>query len=303
MEPNPGRQADLQPTSDRADNDLPALTAITRWLRCPNCEATPLQRSRRRLECPSGHCFDIARQGYTSLLTGHRRRHAGDTAQMVAARERFLDQDHYRPLRSTITALTVEHAPADLRLVIDLAGGTGHYLAPTLRARPCSWGLSVDLSSAALRRAARSHPRAAAIAADIWQPLPLTPASAGVILSIFGPRPPAEISRVLTNDGVLVVATARPNHLRELRDVLGTIGVEQRKAERMKNAFRGFDRIAQQVVTWRMALSRSDVQALAAMGPSAHHLDPTQLGTTAEQLPDPLGVTAEMEVTVLRRTR
>ncbi|GAA1102598.1 MULTISPECIES: putative RNA methyltransferase [Pseudonocardia] len=56
------------------------------------------------MRCPSGHAFDIARTGHLSLLPG-RRRHRGDTAAMVDDREAFLTGDHYRPLRSTITAL------------------------------------------------------------------------------------------------------------------------------------------------------------------------------------------------------
>ncbi|WP_232664276.1 23S rRNA methyltransferase [Pseudonocardia sp. TRM90224] len=219
---------------------------------------------------------------------------------MVAARERFLGRDHYRALRSTVTALAVENAPSDPGLIVDLAGGTGHYLAPVVDACPDSWGLTTDLSSAALRRAARAHPRAAAVAADVWRPLPLISESAAVVLSVFGPRPAAEIRRVLKRDGVVIVANALPEHLQELRDLVGTIGVDPRKAERMSEAFRAFERVAHQVVSWRLALDRDDVEAAVAMGPNARHLDPSRLLATAAELPAVVGVSAAMEVTVLR---
>lgn len=283
-----------------SDDARRALDAVATWLNCPHC-AGPLCRHTRIMRCRCGHTFDIARTGHLSLLPG-RRRHRGDTPAMVAAREAFLAGDHYRPLRSTITALTVEHAPADTRLVVDLAGGTGHYLAPVLDALPAAHGMTVDLSTAALRRAARSHPRAAAIAADVWAPLPLATGSTGVALSVFGPRNLQEVERILTGDGILLVASARPEHLHELRTRIGGIGVDPHKAARHRAAFTGFVPVARQVVQWRLALHPDEAAALASMGPNAHHRipDPDAEVVPAE-LPDLVGVTAAMDVVVYRR--
>lgn len=297
--PPVGPQADASPATVHRT----ALDAAAGWLTCPYCNSKPLHRDRRSVRCPAGHSFDIARQGYVSLLAG-RRRHRGDDAAMVAARETFLGGDHYRPLCSTITALAAEHAPRTSRLVVDLAGGTGHYLAPVLDALPATWGLTVDLSTAALRRASRAHPRAAAIATDVWQPpLPLATRTAGVVLSVFGPRHGGEIERILTDDGVLIVATAGHEHLLELRDRLDMIGVDPRKPDRLRHTFAGFDLVAQHTVQWRLALRHDDVRAVTAMGPSAHHLDLEQRERAIARLPDLLGVTAAMTVTVLQRRR
>ena len=82
-------------------------------------------------------------------------------------------------------------------LVVDLAGGTGHYLAGVLDALPHRNGACLDLSVPALRRAARAHPRAAALGADVWRPLPLADRSAALALGIFGPRNAAETGRIL----------------------------------------------------------------------------------------------------------
>ncbi|WP_145981506.1 hypothetical protein [Pseudonocardia sp. HH130629-09] len=101
------------------------------------------------------HSFDIARQGHLTLLSG-RRRHRGDTAEMVTARESFLGQGHYDALRSTITAFAAEHAPRQTGLVADLAGGTGYYLASTLDALPAAWGATLDLSGLFQDRCFRS---------------------------------------------------------------------------------------------------------------------------------------------------
>ncbi|QGN45492.1 23S rRNA methyltransferase [Micromonospora sp. WMMC415] len=66
-------------------------------LRCPVC-GEPLTEvtagTARALRCPRRHSFDLARQGYVNLLAG-RAPHAGDTAEMVAARADFLAAGHY----------------------------------------------------------------------------------------------------------------------------------------------------------------------------------------------------------------
>jgi SAM-dependent methyltransferase len=92
-------------------------------------------------------------------------------------------------------------------LVADLAGGTGYYLAGILDALPHRHGACIDLSVPALRRAARAHPRAAALGADVWQPLPLADRSAALVVSIFGPRNAAETGRILIPGGTLIIAT------------------------------------------------------------------------------------------------
>lgn len=277
-----------------------SLDAVLERLRCPLCHAVVLRRDGRTVRCQRGHSFDIARQGYLTLLSG-RRRHRGDTAEMVTARDSFLGQGHYDALRSTITAFAAEHAPRQSRLVADLAGGTGHYLASTLDALPDAWGATLDLSAAALRRASRAHPRAAAIGADMWQPLPLVSRSVDVVLNVFGPRTPDEIDRVLTGGGVLIMATAGTEHLRELRGRVGTIGVDSCKADRLRHAFEGFTEVARQAVRWRLALGRDEVRALVDMGPSAHHIAPEHRDRVLQELPDTLGLTAAVDVVVLRR--
>jgi 23S rRNA (guanine745-N1)-methyltransferase len=109
---------------------------------------------------------------------------------------------------------------------------TGYYLAETLNALPGRPGLCIDLSVPALRRASRAHPRAAALAANIWQRLPLAAHSAAVVLSVFGPRNAAEIDRVLTADGALIIAAPGAGHLRELLRPLGMIGIDPGKPRR-----------------------------------------------------------------------
>lgn len=275
-----------------------ALDVVVPRLRCPIC-AGPLQHEGRRLACSAGHAFDIARHGYVNLIGG-RRRHHGDDVRMVAARERFLAAGHYRPLSSALAELVAAHAPAPDGVVVDLAGGTGRHLASVLDAGPHRYGLCVDASTAALRRAARAHPRAAAIGADVWASLPVRDATAGVVLSVFGPRGVAEIERILAPGGVVVVAGPCPEHLEELGRLVGGVGVDPRRPERLAASFRRFERLERRTVTARIGLGHEEVHAVLAMGPSARHLSDDRLGAAVAVLPERVEVTVAVEISVHR---
>lgn len=279
---------------------LRALAAVVPCLRCPVC-ADLVRLSGSRLLCEREHSFDIARHGYVSLTSGRTGPGTADAAVMVAARDRFLGRGHYLPLAEAVRSLAAQHAHGVPGLVADLAGGTGYYLAHALDALPGAHGVCVDLSAPALRRAARAHPRAAALGADVWQSIPLAAGSAALVLSVFGPRHAAETGRVLTPDGTLIIAGPGPAHLRELRRPLGMIGIDKGKPQRLDDAYRDYARSGDTIVNYQLSLDQADLAALVTMGPSARHVTPQELATRIRALPAPAAVTADFLIRVYRR--
>jgi 23S rRNA (guanine745-N1)-methyltransferase len=271
------------------------LEAVAAYLRCPVC-AGPVLPGEGQLSCGFGHSFNIARQGYVSLVSGRGGPGTGDSAAMVMARDRFLGSGHYQPVADAVSALAARFDQGGPGLVLDLAGGTGYYLAQVLDALGGRLGACVDLSAPALRRAARAHPRAAALGADAWQPLPLADDCAALVLSVFGPRNAAEIRRVLARGGALVVAAPGAGHLRELRESLGLIGIDERKAERLADAYGDYGVPAVTSVHYQLRLGHDDLTDLVAMGPNARHLGADALAARVAALPSPVTVTVDVEV-------
>jgi 23S rRNA (guanine745-N1)-methyltransferase len=272
------------------------LADIMGYLRCPHC-AGDLSLANAVVRCGAGHAFDVARQGYVSLLTGSPRAATGDSAPMVAARDSFLATGHLDPLADALAGEARRSAGDGC--VVDLGAGTGWQLARMLDSLPSSHGVALDVSGPALRRAARAHPRIGAVGCDVWGPLPLRDEVAGLILNVFAPRNGAEMARVLRLGGALVVVTPTPRHLEELVPALGLLSVDSRKEERLERALGGrFQVVRADEVDWRMTLTADDLEALVAMGPSAAHVDSAVLRERIAGLPLHVDVSASVSVTV-----
>jgi 23S rRNA (guanine745-N1)-methyltransferase len=274
--------------------DARVLADVVDLLRCPVC-SSGLEAGDGVLRCGEGHSFDVAKQGYVNLVPGN-----GDSAEMVEAREAFLGAGHFRRLTGALVeeALGVEVSGA----VVDVGAGTGHHLAYVLAAPPERLGLALDTSTAALRRAARIHPRIAAVGADAWKPLPLRDGVAAIVLSVFAPRNADELARIIAPGGSLLAITPTTRHLAELVGPLGLLSVPDEKADRLDAQLAGaFELSARKSVEHAMFLTREEATQLVRMGPSAWHVDEVALAEGLAALPDPLTVTASTTVSVYRR--
>jgi len=272
----------------------PVLSAVLDLLRCPVCGGE-LGEGERVLRCSQGHSFDIARQGYVNLVPG-----PGDSAEMVEARDAFLAAGHFARL-STALADEARAAGAD-GAVVDIGAGTGHHLARVLDALPEARGIAIDSSQAALRRAARANPRAAAVGADAWRELPLRDGAAALILSVFAPRNPTEMARVLAPGGALLAVTPTTRHLFELVGPLGLLSVPEDKADRLDEQLGShFGLSERRSLEHAMFLNREEAAQLVRMGPSAWHVDEHSVAERLAILPDPLTVTASVTLSRFAR--
>ncbi|WP_243718522.1 putative RNA methyltransferase [Actinomadura sp. 7K534] len=274
------------------------LADVVRRLVCPVC-GSDLDLVDRGLHCPAGHAFDIARQGYANLLPGNARPGTADTPEMVRARDDFLRAGHFAGLADRLAWDVSRAGPS---FVLDAGAGTGYYLGRILDRSPDVTGLALDISKHAARRAAKAHPRAGAVVADLWRPLPLRDRAADTVVNVFAPRNAAEFHRVLRDDGLLFTVTPSPRHLGPLVEALGLLTIDERKTERTDAALAGYFKLdSRREIDTQADLSHGEVTTLVGMGPSAHHVATDLLAERLARVPDPLPVPLSFVLSGYRR--
>ncbi len=259
-----------------------------------------------RIVSETGHSFDVARQGYVNLVGGGGRKFQGDDMEMLLAREAFLSGGHFAPFVEAVSGAVadgIDQNPeaGNRPVVCEVGAGTGYYLAHTLDSIEGARGVGLDVSVPAAKHLAKCHPRVGAVVADAWQRLPLKDHSIDAITVIFAPRNAAEFARVLKPGGEVVVLTADPGHLKELRDPLGIIDVEKGKVERLIAQAEGLlSPIGEpELVEFEMDLDQESIAAQVGMSPSARHLEPGVLNERIQTLPEQMRVTARATITRL----
>lgn len=264
---------------------------------CPICSA-PLSRGERSYTCPNGHCYDIAKEGYVNLLPANRKhaRDPGDDKEMVAARTRFLDGDHYAPLRDALCRLIAARSPETL---LDSGCGEGYYTAGVCAAlreqAPGFRAAGVDLSRSALKKAARRDKSAEFAVASVYH-LPVTDRSADLLLNCFSPLALDEFRRVLRPGGGFLYVVPGAKHLWELKQVLYDRPYENPEEESPYEGFAYEDIVP---VEFPMALAGQALGDLFRMTP--YFWKTPREGAQRLNALERLDVTASFRVHVFRR--
>lgn len=187
---------------------------------CPvrGCAERLVENERRALVCPRGHSFDRARPGYWNLLQpqDRRSRTPGDSADALAARRRSIDAGLAEPLIDELRRSLRELVGSGPAAVVDLGCGEGALVARVVEGLPLEL-CGIDLSTAAIRHAARTLPSATWVVANADRRLPLGDGTVDVALSLFGRRNGSEVRRILKDEGAFVVAVPGADDLIELR--------------------------------------------------------------------------------------
>jgi len=284
-----------------------ALPDVLDLLVCPHCrQSFQLVGEGRSVRCRNGHAFDLARQGYLNLQSGRSPRNA-DTAAMVAARDRFLSGGHYQPILERLLELVRDQVAVAPR-VLEVGAGTGYYLAGLLEGLAGARGVALDVSLPATRRAARAHPQLGGVVADVWQPLPVGDACCDLVVDVFAPRNAVEFRRALAGPpvtaeppGVLAVVTPEPDHLEQLRGLLGLLDIQRDKQDQLHETLGvSFTRQSEDRVSFDLTLDAAAVYDLVAMGPNAFHSDEKQLRRSLLAVPLPARVSAAVNISIWR---
>lgn len=268
------------------------LDRLASWLRCPVCGGDLGPVDRLVLGCSSGHRHDVNKRGYISLLGGGSKL-VGDSAAMLDARDAVLESGLYTSIADAVTSAV----PSSAERILDAGAGTGHYLRAALRAHPAATGLAMDLSPAAVGRAARSSDRIDGLVADTWRPLPVRDAVADAVLDVFAPRNLPEFRRVLSGSGRLIVVVPRAAHLASVRAATSMLDVPADKAEDVITAAEPlYALLSREHVVRDIAVDPALRAALVGMGPSAHHVSADGDGSGTAQPDAPAETRLDVDV-------
>lgn len=190
---------------------------------CPVC-GSALAQAEKSYDCPAGHRFDIASEGYVNLLTANQKhaKEPGDDKNMVRARNRFLSAGYYDPLLRALEALAVE-LPGKRPVLLDSGCGEGYYTQGIYTAleaagkKPLAAG--IDISKQAVRLAAKRLRQAAFAVASAYR-LPLADGCADLVLNCFSPLGISEFHRILKPNGHFFYVVPAPRHLWALKSAV-----------------------------------------------------------------------------------
>lgn len=190
-------------------------------LKCPDCGAD-ISLSGSSFVCNGvrRHCFDVSSDGYVNFIhtSGN-----GDSKEAVAARKAFLDTEYYAPLRDEIKRI-LEQYSVTKGLIADMGCGDGYYSAE-LAKEPELFVFGCDLSKFAIKAAAK---RAKSLnlksntlytVASVFES-PLKDGACAAVINLFAPCSEIEYSRILDDNGLLIIVGAGVNHLLELKSLI-----------------------------------------------------------------------------------
>jgi 23S rRNA (guanine745-N1)-methyltransferase len=253
------------------------------------------------LACAGGHSFDVAREGYVNLLVGGRRRsrNPGDSAEMVAARRRFLATGAYAPLSGALASAVAGLGPGTL---LDVGCGEGHHTrAVAASLPPHALVLGVDVAKPAIAAAARAHPGgyyAVASAAE----LPLADAQVDVALDVFGPVMPDELARVVRPGGAVVAAHPGPDHLEELRRLVYESAQPHEVKPPLRHASESFEAVGSEAVRFRLAVADAGALGdLFTMTPYRWHAPPDVGRRLEDAAAEGFETVVDVRITVYQR--
>ena len=264
-------------------------------LACP-IDLAPLARVDTAWRCPSGHAYDVARDGYVNLLPPGRpaRTKSGDDLESIHARRRFLDAGHYAVLADHLAVASAAVASSTTE-TLDVGCGEGYYTA-----RLAGATVGVDLSRAGIRLAARRH-KSVTFAVANAMALPVVSAGVDLAASVFAPVVPDEFARIVRPGGHVIVAVPGADHLAALRARLYQTPLPHDEAVPLADDDR-FIPVDRQRLRGEITLAATDDLAdLVMMTPYRFAVPPDAI-TRALAAPAPFTTPIEFVVSVFRRT-
>lgn len=191
---------------------------VSALLKCPVCNSDLfVSDDGRSAKCRGelkSHCFDFSADGYLSFPG----QSGGDSKQAVAARRDFLRADYYLDAADAVVDTVKKHLSGN-NAIIDAGCGEGYYTSKlsSLADMTVGFDLSKFACSAGAKAARREGKENLLFSTASVFELPVKDKVAAAVVNIFAPCAEEEYSRILADNGILVVVGAGRHHLMGLK--------------------------------------------------------------------------------------
>lgn len=210
---------------------------------CPVC-GERLEQREKTYQCPKGHSYDIASEGYVHLLRPDEKhsKMPGDDKNMVASRRRFLEGGYYDSFSDCLNELARQYA-GDGKVFLDAGCGEGFYTGRMQSFFPGNMSFyGFDISKFAVRSAAQKYKEISFAVGSMFH-IPVVSGAADCAFNVFAPIVPDELCRVLRPGGILILAVPGERHLFGLKEVLYDSPYENEHRETEYPGFAFLDRV------------------------------------------------------------
>lgn len=192
---------------------------------CPLCQNVITDNHNKSYACEKNHCFDLSKEGYLNLLPIHQKKSKvpGDNEMMISARRNFLELGFYDTLIDSLKTTIQDDLSFHKKpfIALDSGCGEGYYsekVLNTIAGKDCQV-FGTDISKFAIKNAAKKYKDNFYFVSSVYH-LPIATESIDILLSVFAPVHPVEFQRVLSKNGVVVIVSPGPNHLKELAEII-----------------------------------------------------------------------------------
>ena len=237
-------------------------------LRCPICKEE-LERDGRTYKCTNRHTFDMAKQGYVNMHISNKK-NSGDDKEMIQSRRDFLEKDYYKTISDEVNEVTGRYIKSNEPEILDIGCGEGYYtkhLKNYLAVQGKAASIyGIDISKEAVLFASRSYKDifwAVGSATD----LPMKDSTLDGVVCMFSRLASEEYSRVLKDEGSLIVVSTGEDHLLDMKKVLyDEVKMEYFRPE--TDLGNNFDLVETKNVKYKVKVEgQSDIMSLFDMTP------------------------------------
>ncbi|MHD0449842.1 putative RNA methyltransferase, partial [Staphylococcus cohnii] len=188
------------------------------FFKCSICDEK-LKRGYKTLACENNHTFDIAKEGYSNLILGHKKSKY-DKKLFIARRELNDSSNLYSILISKIIEIIKKYEIKTKNNVIDVGTGEGYILneiSKTFLGE--NEFLGIDIAKEGVKKAAKSYKNINWLVADLAD-IPVMNGNVDFLINVLSPSNYDEFKRVLDKEGKLIKIIPNSDYLKEIRNIV-----------------------------------------------------------------------------------